>query len=171
MRYSPGVQKAGLRARDSARRQPRLAASKSGSCRTSLCRCMAMSARSSSGRLCSSCKQAVGEEWGGRRGGPFQPVPGRHFQPQKQEGEQKKVQASHPPLRCRGYSQGKRALCSPLLAPFLLLASDSDISEHKAHRPNGGSVLSHVWVLSLQKNQADPTSAFPTHQHLHSQSL
>lgn len=54
-RYSPGAQKEVLICLDRERRQPRLAAANSDSCRISLLRCMVMSDRSSSGKSFSSC--------------------------------------------------------------------------------------------------------------------
>jgi len=54
IRYSPGAQKEVLMCKDSERRHPLLAEEKRGSCRMSLFRCMAMSARNSSGKSCKS---------------------------------------------------------------------------------------------------------------------
>lgn len=54
IKYSPGAQNEVLMCKDSERRHPLLAEEKRGSCRMSLFRCMAMSARSSSGKSCKS---------------------------------------------------------------------------------------------------------------------
>ncbi|TNN79038.1 hypothetical protein EYF80_010717 [Liparis tanakae] len=60
MRNSPGAQKEVLMMSESERRQPRLADSNRGSCSSSLFRCMAMSALSSSGKSFSSCRARGG---------------------------------------------------------------------------------------------------------------
>lgn len=60
MRNSPGAQKEVLIMRDRERRQPLLADSNRGSWSSSLFRCMAMSALSSSGKSFSSCKVREG---------------------------------------------------------------------------------------------------------------
>lgn len=57
MRNSPGAQKEVLIISERERRHPRLADSNRGSCRSSLFKCMAMSARSSSGKSFSSWKK------------------------------------------------------------------------------------------------------------------
>lgn len=135
MRYSPGVQKAGRRARDSARRQPRLAASNRGSCSTSLCRCMAMSARSSSGRLCSSCGggRGRGEVRGGRTEDSPQPAP---FPPR---GPRQPGEAPHRVRSGRGAASASLPITSGRPEPLRFPPPGPQLtSASRASRPNEG---------------------------------